>query len=101
MAINVTTVCAKFDAITEFAAGAELAIDAKLSDSKYVRDNIRNKDRNPTFHIVLGGWASLGDKEHLIRIYKRAGWGYIAVRNSDENGEASGLVGITLKKYAE
>ena len=76
----------------------EKEIDSKLNDPNHVRDNRRGPPEDPYWTIVVQGHLNHMEKGVLAGKYTKAGWPHVMVKNSDENGERPGLVGITLHR---
>jgi hypothetical protein len=47
-------------------------------------------------HIVLVDTFTVAEKKFVVDTYTKAGWAKVIVKNSEENGERGGLVGIRL-----
>lgn len=71
-------------------------IDRKLSDPNWTSDWVCNKEVNPTYRFAYRGSLTEAEKQELIDAYLAAGWGKVEVRNSEDDGERSGMWGITL-----
>lgn len=75
-------------------------IDEQMSDARVVRNNRCGEGDNFSYRFSFEGNATKGDKAYLIEQYRQAGWGYVEVINSEENGERAGMVGVILHRYA-
>lgn len=76
-------------------------IDGKLSDPTYAREWMCNSDTNPTYRFAIPGSVTDYEKKAIINTYMNVGWGTVEVKNSSENGERPGMVGVVLKQHAE
>jgi hypothetical protein len=74
-------------------------MELKLSDVDWLRNNVRNKSKNPTFIFTHAGDVSEDDKRAIEKLFHENGWEHVEVRNSSENGEAPGMIGVTIARY--
>lgn len=101
MPVKMLDVLNMLEDVSPWSESAISKIDEDLSKEGFVRNMVCNKDINPTYRLAIPGIATVGDKENIIRLYKEAGWGDVIVTNSSEQDERPGMVGVTLKQYAD
>lgn len=71
-------------------------IDKKLSNPEWLRNSVRAESYNPTYAFAMTGTLFNAEKAFLTKTYLDAGWGEVAVENSEDNGERGGLFSVTL-----
>jgi len=88
--------------MTDFTEVAIKAITADLSRDNFI-DSVRARGtRNENLVFTIPGYATLGDKEAIVKRCKESNWARVFVRNSDEDGErCSGMVSVTLYTHPE
>jgi hypothetical protein len=98
MPVSAIEAIATMQSASDWSQKAIVYIDEHLNDARWMRNNVTGIDTNPTFTFTVEGLATKGDKELVIEAYTKAGWGEVIVRNSAENGERPGIVGIVLSQ---
>ncbi len=76
----------------------EELIDGKLSSKRWLNDWRRGTPEEGYWYmIVYPGELNRAEKELLVKKYLEAGYQSVEVKNSSEDGERPGMIGITIR----
>lgn len=98
MPVSPADVIELLEEATDWSTRAMLDMDKQLNDKQFLQKEVkRDAANNLIVFFSIPGRATNGDKSRVKSAYENVGWDSVEIVNSDENGERSGLVSITLR----
>ena len=77
---------------------AESYLDTKLNNFQWKKDWRCGDLNSPFWEVIIPFELTTPEREHIIKIYKDAGWSSVTLRNSSDNDERAGLCGAIFFK---